>query len=87
MDNLKRYNQNKEDEMQSRHSDEKRRLPKIMKAEGKTRALMFKQSLRMSTIGNLEDEKHKIKMVSCVHLPAQHGCQIWAQSGLKLCSI
>ncbi|XP_005089065.1 STE20-like serine/threonine-protein kinase [Aplysia californica] len=61
MDNLKRYNQMKEDEMASRHSNEKRRLPKILKNEAKTRAQMFKQSLRLSTVGSPEDDKVKIK--------------------------
>jgi STE20-like kinase len=61
MENLKRYNQTKEDEMLNRHSLEKRRLPKIMKSEAKTRALMFKQSLRLSNIGTPDDDKTKIK--------------------------
>nr|KAG5705141.1 hypothetical protein BaRGS_030858 [Batillaria attramentaria] len=61
MDQMKRYNTGKEDEMQNRHALEKRRLPKILKAEAKTRAQMFKQSLRLSTIGTPEDDKVKIK--------------------------
>ncbi|XP_059140861.1 serine/threonine-protein kinase 10-like [Physella acuta] len=61
MENLKRYNQTKEDEMMNRHALERRRLPKILKSEAKTRAQMFKQSLRLSTIGTPEDDKVKIK--------------------------
>ncbi|CAL1525982.1 unnamed protein product [Lymnaea stagnalis] len=61
MENLKRYNQTKEDEMMNRHALERRRLPKILKNEAKTRAQMFKQSLRLSTIGTPEDDKTKIK--------------------------
>lgn len=64
MENLKRYNQTKEDEMLNRHTLERRRLPKILKSEAKTRALMFKQSLRLSIIGTPEDDKTKIKLVS-----------------------
>merc|ERR1711923_592403 len=63
MENLKRYNHMKEEEMLSRHNNEKRRLPKILKNEGKTRAQMFKQSLRLSVIGSPEDDKMKIKQV------------------------
>ncbi|BFY97881.1 hypothetical protein BsWGS_00921 [Bradybaena similaris] len=61
MENLKRYNQTKEDEMLNRHNMEKRRLPKILKNEAKTRAQMFKQSLRLSNIGTPDDDKTKIK--------------------------
>ena len=65
MDQMKRYNSTKEEEMQARHTLEKRRLPKILKAEAKTRALMFKQSLRLSTFGTPDDDKVKIKQVCC----------------------
>lgn len=61
MDQMRRYNSTKEEEMQSKHILEKRRLPKILKAEAKTRAQMFKQSLRLSTIGTPDDDKLKIK--------------------------
>ena len=61
---MKRYNMTKENEMKERHSLEKRRLPKILKSEAKTRAQMFKQSLRLSTIGTPEEDKVKIKQVS-----------------------
>ena len=63
MEQMKHYNSKKEEEMQTRHSLEKRRLPKILKAEAKTRAQMFKQSLRLSTIGTPDDDKVKIKQV------------------------
>jgi STE20-like kinase len=63
MDQMRRYNSTKEEEMQAKHLVEKRRLPKILKAEAKTRAQMFKQSLRLSTIGTPDDDKTKIKQV------------------------
>ena len=63
LDQMKHYNTKKEEEMQTRHALEKRRLPKILKAEAKTRAQMFKQSLRLSTIGTPDDDKVKIKQV------------------------
>ncbi|XP_041371147.1 STE20-like serine/threonine-protein kinase isoform X2 [Gigantopelta aegis] len=61
IDQMKRYNQTKETEMKERHMLEKRRLPKILKSEAKTRAQMFKQSLRLSTIGTPDEDKVKIK--------------------------
>lgn len=64
VEQMKRSNTTKEDEMQSRHTLEKKRLPKILKSEAKTRANMFKQSLRLSTIGSPEDDRSKMKQVS-----------------------
>lgn len=58
---MKRSNTTKEEEMQRRHVLEKKRLPKILKQEAKTRSLMFKQSLRLSIVGNQEDERAKLK--------------------------
>lgn len=60
---MKRSNSAKEDEMQRRHALEKKRLPKIQKSEAKTRAQMFKQSLRLSTVGSPEDDRVKMKQV------------------------
>jgi hypothetical protein len=42
---------------------EKRRLPRILKNEAKTRAQMFKQSLRLSVVGSPEDDRSKMKQV------------------------
>ncbi|XP_052772331.1 serine/threonine-protein kinase 10-like isoform X2 [Mya arenaria] len=61
VEQMKRSNQSKEEEMQHRHILEKKRLPKILKQESKTRSLMFKQSLRLSIAGNPEDERSKLK--------------------------
>ena len=61
---MKRVNSRKEEEMLRRHAIEKKRLPKIQKNEMKARAAMFKQSLRISQIVNLDEEKEKIKHVS-----------------------
>ncbi|KAJ8317207.1 hypothetical protein KUTeg_005111 [Tegillarca granosa] len=61
VDQMKRSNVAKEEEMQRRHQIEKKRLPKILKNEAKTRAQMFKQSLRLSTIGSPEDDRAKMK--------------------------
>ncbi|KAK6186065.1 hypothetical protein SNE40_008172 [Patella caerulea] len=61
IDQMKRYNSMKEEEMLNKHHLEKKRLPKILRNEAKTRAQMFKQSLRLSVIGTPEDDKMKIK--------------------------
>lgn len=61
VDQMKRSNLAKEDEMQKRHVLEKRRLPRILKNEAKTRAQMFKQSLRLSVVGSPEDDRAKMK--------------------------
>lgn len=63
VEQMKRSNSAKEDEMQRRHALEKKRLPKIQKSEAKTRAQMFKQSLRLSTVGSPEDDRVKMKQV------------------------
>ena len=60
---MKQYNSSREDELQQRHSVEKRRLPKILKAETKTRSVMFKQSLRLSLIATPDDDKTKLRNV------------------------
>lgn len=61
---MKRINTVKEDEMGRIHTLEKKRHPKILKNEAKTRGLMFKQSLRLSTAGNPDDDRGKIKQVA-----------------------
>ncbi|KAL5022355.1 hypothetical protein ScPMuIL_001510 [Solemya velum] len=61
IDQMKRSNAAKEEEMIRRHALEKRRLPKFIKSEAKTRAQMFKQSLRLSTSGSPEDDRAKMK--------------------------
>ena len=63
---MKRINSRREDEMMQRHMLEKKRLPKILKNEMKTRQMMFKQSLRISGITTVEQEREKIKQVISV---------------------
>ncbi len=60
---MKRVNTRKEEEMLQRHLLEKKRLPKIQKAEMKTRSQMFKQSLRISVVMSPEQERDKIRQV------------------------
>lgn len=60
---MKRSNFVKEDEMQRRYVLEKKRFFKIQKSEVKICVQMFKQSLRLSIVGLLEDDRVKMKQV------------------------
>ena len=62
---IKRINTQKEEELLQNHALEKKRLPKILKSDTKTRALMFRESLRISAVGvSVETERERIKQVS-----------------------
>ena len=63
LDQVRRINARKEDEVLQRQALEKKRLPKIQKSEMKTRAQIFKQSLRISMVGTPDDEREKIRQV------------------------
>ena len=58
---MKRVNTRKEEEIIQRHALEKKRLPKIQKNEMKTRAVMFKQSLRINHTMPPDEERLKIQ--------------------------
>lgn len=60
---LKRNQTRSEDEMVRRHHADKKRLPSILKREAATRQQMFKQSLRISMITSVDEEKEKVKQV------------------------
>lgn len=63
-DQIKRINNHKEDELSTCHALEWKRLPKILKADGKTRALMYRESIRISICNiTLDQEKEKVKQV------------------------
>ncbi|XP_074643744.1 serine/threonine-protein kinase 10-like isoform X2 [Tubulanus polymorphus] len=61
LEQIQRINLRKEEELLQHQTVEKKRLPRIQKSEMKTRAQMFKQSLRISTIGSPDEEREKIK--------------------------
>ncbi|XP_064631284.1 serine/threonine-protein kinase 10-like isoform X4 [Lineus longissimus] len=58
---IKRINGRKEEELLRRQAIEKKRMPKIQKGEMKTRAQIFKQSLRISMVINADEERDKIR--------------------------
>lgn len=60
---MKRSNAAKEEEVQRYQILDKRRHPKVIKSQSKVRAQMFKQSLRLSTVGTPEEDRAKMKQV------------------------
>uniref|UniRef100_A0AAY4F095 non-specific serine/threonine protein kinase n=1 Tax=Denticeps clupeoides TaxID=299321 RepID=A0AAY4F095_9TELE len=62
MEQMQRYNQRLVEEMKSRQTQERARLPKIQRSEAKTRMAMFKKSLRItSNTVTPEQEREKVK--------------------------
>lgn len=61
---MHRYNQRMVEEMKTKQTQERTRLPKIQRSEAKTRMAMFKKSLRIASPGlTPEQEREKIKQV------------------------
>ncbi|MCI4393704.1 hypothetical protein PGIGA_G00160700 [Pangasianodon gigas] len=62
MEQMHRYNQRLVEEMKTKQTQERTRLPKIQRSEAKTRMAMFKKSLRIASPGlTPEQEREKIK--------------------------
>ncbi|KAL2094799.1 hypothetical protein ACEWY4_009518 [Coilia grayii] len=55
------YNQRMVELLKGRQQQEKARLPKIQRSEGKTRMAMFKKSLRINSTGSAAEDREKIK--------------------------
>ncbi|KAK7144012.1 hypothetical protein R3I93_015002 [Phoxinus phoxinus] len=55
------YNQRMVELLKARQQQEKNRLPKIQRSEGKTRMVMFKKSLKINSTGNSAEDREKIK--------------------------
>lgn len=65
---MQRYNQRMVEQLKVRQQQEKARLPKIQRSEGKTRMAMYKKSLHISGAGSAAEQREKIKQVgSLVH--------------------
>ncbi|KAL4659733.1 serine/threonine-protein kinase 10 [Arapaima gigas] len=58
------YNQRMTELLKVRQQQEKARLPKIQRSEGKTRMAMFKKSLRINSSGSAADDRDRIKQFS-----------------------
>ena len=61
---MQRYNQRLVEELKSRQTQERARLPKIQRSEAKTRMAMFKKSLRINSTATPDQDRDKIKQVS-----------------------
>jgi len=64
VDQIKHMHAQKEDELVQCHLLERKRLPKILKSDTKTRTMMYRESLRI-TGGefSLEEERERMKQV------------------------
>ncbi|XP_019390489.1 PREDICTED: serine/threonine-protein kinase 10 isoform X1 [Crocodylus porosus] len=58
---MQRYNQRMIEQLKIRQQQEKTRLPKIQRSEGKTRMAMFKKSLHINSSGSASEQREKIK--------------------------
>ncbi|XP_016066735.1 PREDICTED: serine/threonine-protein kinase 10, partial [Miniopterus natalensis] len=61
---MQRYNQRMVEQLKVRQQQEKARLPKIQRSEGKTRMAMYKKSLHISGSGSAAEQREKIKQFS-----------------------
>ncbi|KAM5299135.1 serine/threonine-protein kinase 10 [Ctenodactylus gundi] len=61
---MQRYNQRMVEQLKARQQQEKARLPKIQRSEGKTRMAMYKKSLHISGTGSASEQREKIKQFS-----------------------
>ncbi|XP_040293155.1 STE20-like serine/threonine-protein kinase isoform X2 [Bufo bufo] len=61
MEQMQRYNQRLIEELKNKQAQERGRLPKIQRSDGKTRMAMFKKSLRINSSGSPEQDREKIK--------------------------
>ncbi|KAG6941068.1 serine/threonine kinase 10, partial [Chelydra serpentina] len=58
---MQRYNQRMMEQLRIRQQQEKGRLPKIQRSEGKTRMAMYKKSLHINSSGSMSEQREKIK--------------------------
>uniref|UniRef100_A0A8D0GDR2 non-specific serine/threonine protein kinase n=1 Tax=Sphenodon punctatus TaxID=8508 RepID=A0A8D0GDR2_SPHPU len=58
---MQRYSQRMIEQLKIRQQQEKGRLPKIQRSEGKTRMAMYKKSLYISSSGSASEQREKIK--------------------------
>jgi len=78
---MQRFNQRLVEELKSRQTQERGRMPKIQRGEAKTRMAMFKKSLRIaaSAAGTPEQERERVKQVR-----ASLGDNTWLGGGWGL---
>lgn len=72
---MQRYNQRMVEQLKVRQQQEKARLPKIQRSDGKTRMAMYKKSLHISGAGSASEQREKIKQVGTA--PARLWEVVW----------
>lgn len=75
---MQRYNQRMMEQLKIRQQQEKARLPKIQRSDGKTRMAMYKKSLHINGAGSASEQREKIKQVG-LHAA---GCGRWARRNM-----
>lgn len=63
---MQHYNQRMIEQLKVRQQQEKARLPKIQRSDGKTRMAMYKKSLHINGAGSASEQREKIKQVRTV---------------------
>lgn len=66
---MQRYNQRMVEQLKVRQQQERARLPKIQRSEGKTRMAMYKKSLHINGAGSASEQREKIKQVGAQRRP------------------
>lgn len=61
---MQRYNQRMMEQLRLRQQQERVRLPKVQRSEGKTRMAMYKKSLHISSSSSAAEQREKIKQFS-----------------------
>ncbi|XP_040200470.1 serine/threonine-protein kinase 10 [Rana temporaria] len=61
---MQRYNQRMMEQLRLRQQQERARLPKVQRSEGKTRMAMYKKSLHISSSSSAAEQREKIKQFS-----------------------
>lgn len=79
------YNQRMIELLKARQQQEKNRLPKIQRSEGKTRMVMFKKSLKINSSGSSAEDREKIKQVKRVSVTSR-SLMVCVSSFLRLLS-
>ena len=79
---MQRYNQRMMEQLKVRQQQEKARLPKIQRSEGKTRMAMYKKSLHINGAGSAAEQREKIKQVGAGGALEWGQIQVWC--GLNL---
>lgn len=65
---MQRYNQRMMEQLRLRQQQERARLPKVQRSEGKTRMAMYKKSLHISSSSSAAEQREKIKQVGSIGL-------------------